>query len=502
MDRSFVIAQISDLHLDGSGRLLATVEALAEALGESMADVADVPDRILLITGDLVNDPTPHALDEALGAIASFRQTGLFTDIQAVAGNHDVKRPSRRGGRHDAYDYLHLPRTSKNVYYRQAGLDLLLLDSNSASLARLASGGVDERAYQALVTHSARLSIELAGSLGSTGRADYSEPAENLVRVLAMHHHPLPQATGEGKRFLGVPDEPLMYLAAPATFLEAATSLNVSLVLHGHRHVEGLARYSIPDPRTTRGSGEDFWRTIYVLSCPSSTGQGGDDAGFNIIHFGPVSAAGQPDYRFAISRYSRPRDGSRFRPLDSNLPDGVITLPVGRDLSRDPAVQSAIEIASYASLKRDQVLALARRLLSRRAFYDADGRSWADNLYTYLVTSHAWADLDGRFARSASKPDVAALAGVRAQLRRLIEQTADMLGIDRATLDELRADRLVNRDDLERRWPMLPREAADIEARARQRLQVLRDLNDQVKLLGLDLGLGGEMPPQGAGHPR
>lgn len=239
MDRSFVIVQISDLHLDGSGRLLATIEALAEALRERMADFSDVPDRILLITGDIVNDPTPRALDEALAVIASFRQTGLFTDIQAVAGNHDVKRPSQRGGRHDAYDYLHLPRTSKSVYYRQAGLDLVLLDSNRASLTTLASGNFDERAYHALVAQSARLSVELAGSMGSAGRADYSEPMENLVRVLALHHHPLPQATGEGKRFLGVPDEPLMYLAAPATFLEAATSLNVNLVLHGHRHVEG-----------------------------------------------------------------------------------------------------------------------------------------------------------------------------------------------------------------------------------------------------------------------
>ena len=308
MDRSFVIAQISDLHLDGSGRLLATIEALAEALRERMADFSDVPDRILLITGDLVNDPTPRALDEALAVVASFRQTGLFTDIQAVAGNHDVKRPSQRGGRHDAYDYLHLPRTSKSVYYRQAGLDLVLLDSNRASLTTLTSGNIDERAYNAMVAQSARLSVELAGSMGLSGRADYSEPVENLVRVLALHHHPLPQATGEGKRFLGIPDEPLMYLAAPATFLEAATSLNVNLVLHGHRHVEGLTRYSIPDPRAPRSGGEDFWRTIYVLSCPSSTGQSGDDAGFNIIHFAAASDAQRPEYGFAIARYSRPRN--------------------------------------------------------------------------------------------------------------------------------------------------------------------------------------------------
>ncbi|QOZ50780.1 metallophosphoesterase [Bradyrhizobium sp. CCBAU 53338] len=501
MDRSFVIAQISDLHLDGSGRLLATIETLTAALRERMAAFADVADRILLITGDLVNEPTPRALDEALAVLASLRQTGLFTDIQAVAGNHDVKRPGQRNGRYDVYDYLHLPRTSKSVYYRQAGLDLVLLDSNGASLTT-PDGTFDERAYHAMVARSARLSVELAGTAGSTGRADYFEPMDNLVRVLALHHHPLPQATGEGKRFLGVPDEPLMYLAAPATFLEAATSLNVTMVVHGHRHVEGLTRYSIPDPRASRSSGEEFWRTIYVLSCPSSTGQGGDDAGFNIIHFGPASEARRLEHRFTIARYSRPRNDGGFRPLDSNLPGGIISLAVGRDLSRDPAIQSAIEIASCTSLKRDQVLQLVRRLLSRPAFYDDSEQSWTDGLYTYLVTSHTFADIEGRFARSASMADVAVLAEVRALLRQLIGQSADMLGIDSATLDELRADRLVNRDDLSRRWPMLPRAAVDVAGRGHQRLQRLRDLDDQVKRLGLDLGLGGPMSPQGRGDLR
>ncbi len=502
MDRSFVIAHISDLHLDGSGRLSATIEILVDALRERMAAFADVPDRILLVTGDLVGDPTPLALDEALAVIASLRQTGLFTDIQAVAGNHDAKRPSQRGGRHDAYDYLHLPRTSKSVYYRQAGLDLVLLDSNGASLTTLANANIDERAYNAMVAQSARLSVELAGSIGSSGRADYSEPAENLVRVLALHHHPLPQATGEGKRFLGAADEPLMYLAAPATFLEAATSLNVSLVLHGHRHVEGLCRYSIPNPRATRSGGEDFWHTIHVLSCPSSTGQGGDDAGFNIIHFGPSSEVDRPDHRITIARYSRPRNDGEFSLLDSNLLDGLIRISLGQDLSRDPAIQSAIEIASCTSLKRDQVLAFVRRLLLRRAFYDDREQSGADSLHTYLVTSHALADLDGKFARSASKRDRAALAEVTALLRQLSGQSAELLGIDRMTLDELSADRLVSRDDLLRRWPELPREAVDAEAQAQQRRRLLADLNGQVKLLGLDLGLGGAMPPQGGGPLR
>jgi 3',5'-cyclic-AMP phosphodiesterase len=497
MDRSFVIVHISDLHLDGTGRLLATIETLNAAIRERMADFADVPDRILMITGDLVDDPTPRALDEALAVIASFRQTGLFTDIQAIAGNHDVKRPSQRAGRHDVYDYLHLPRTSKSVYYRQAGLDLVLLDSNRASITTLASGKLDEGAYNAMVADSARLSVELAGSLGSAGRADYAEPAENLVRVLALHHHPLPQATGEGKRFLGVPDEPLMYLAAPATFLEAATSLNVDLVLHGHRHVEGLTRYSIPDPRATSSeSGEALWRTIYVLSCPSSTGQAGDDAGFNVIHFGPMSHAGRMEYRFAIARYSRSRNDGVFRPLDSNLPHGVVRLPAGRDFSRDPAVQSAIEIDACTALKRDEVTAFARRLLLRRAFY-ADGEvDWANLLHVYLVTSHAWADLESKFPRSACKHDVEAASVATSVLRRLVEQSANVLGIDDFQLDELRARRLVNRDDLRRELPRVARPGIDVEVEAQQRLQLLRDLNEQAKALGLDPGLGGKVPPQ------
>jgi hypothetical protein len=493
MNRSFVIVQISDLHLDGSGRLLSAVETLSDAIRDKIADLSDVPDRILLITGDLVEDPTPSALAEALSVIATFRQTGMFTDIQAIAGNHDV-RPPGPGRRHDAYDYLHLPRTAKSIYYRQSGLDLVLLDSNGASLAK---GSVDQSAYNLTVAHSAKLSVELAGSLGAAGKADYAEPAENLVRVLALHHHPLPQATGEGKRFLGVPDEPLMYLASPATFLEAATSLNVNLVLHGHRHVEGLTRYSIPNPRATLNEdGEDFWRTIYVLSCPSSTGQAGDDAGFNVIHFGPSFYAGRSQYQFAIARYSRPRNNDGFEPLDNNLPYGIIRLPTGRDFSRDPAFQSAVEIASCATLKRDQVAALARRLLARRAFYDAIVPNWAHALYTYLVTSHAWEDISGKFARSGSACGVEPLTAVRLLLNRLIEQSAHVLGIEGPELDELRTKRLINQADLMRELPQMPREGINAHAERQQRLQLLRELNAQVEGLGLDLDLGGNPPAE------
>src|SRR2546430_10114926 len=64
----------------------------------------------------------------------------------------------------------------------------------------------------------------------------------------------------------------------------------------------------------------------------------------------------------SVARYSRPRNDGVFGPLDSNLPHGVIGLPAGRDFSRDPSVESAIEIDACTTLKRDQVAAFARRL--------------------------------------------------------------------------------------------------------------------------------------------
>ena len=90
---------------------------------------------------------------------------------------------------------------------------------------------------------------------------------------------------------------------------------------------------------------------------------------------------------------------------------------------------------------------------------------------------------------------VEAVAAVQALLHQLIGQSAELLGIDRAQLDELRANRLINRDSL-RSWPSMPREGVDVQGEDAERLELLRDLNQQALALGLDLDLGGAMPPE------
>jgi len=78
----------------------------------------------------------------------------------------------------------------------------------------------------------------------------------------------------------------------------------------------------------------------------------------------------------------------------------------------------------------------------------------------------------------------------------LIELSADVLGIDRVQLDELRTKRLLNRDDLRREWSGAPRAGIDVAEQVRRRLQLLRDLDGHVRAIGLELGLGGDPPPQ------
>jgi hypothetical protein len=52
MDRSFAIAHISDLHLDGSKERESKQQTLMPGLKEKMADFRAIPDRLVIIMGD------------------------------------------------------------------------------------------------------------------------------------------------------------------------------------------------------------------------------------------------------------------------------------------------------------------------------------------------------------------------------------------------------------------------------------------------------------------
>ncbi|MCP3393067.1 metallophosphoesterase [Bradyrhizobium sp. CCGB12] len=487
-DRSFVIVQISDLHLDGNGTYSGAVDVLVSTIREKMQRFEGASDRILLITGDLVDSPSASTFKEAKGAIEKFRATGTFTDIRAIAGNHDVKRMGLVFKNDAIYQELSLPRHSENKYYPNSGLDLVLLDSNGASFA--AKGEIQQATYDAIVANSHNLALGLKDSIPQRAGQEFA-----VMRVLALHHHPLPQAAGEGKTVFGIPDEPLMYLVSPATFLAAAISLECSLILHGHRHVQGLTRYSIPRHLSARAAeADEFWQDLYVLSCPSSTGHGGDDAGFNIIHLNSAFRNRRAQYTLEITRFNRSKNAGVFSAVDIGQPNGVIKLPIGRDIYRDPAFQVAVEMSANTEMKRAEAINYARKLLIRRAFYGSTESSWAHGLYTFLVTYHVWEDLLNKFTNAGFARDLDSFQKIRMRLQELISISSEVLGITGPELDNLRSKPLINHDRIIDDLPQNPAPGVDVTTAQKRRRAAIQAINAKMKELGVDLGLGAKAP--------
>jgi len=485
VNRSFVIVQISDLHLDGTREIRPRLDALFSSIAQRMQEFRSVPDRILLITGDIVDDPKPEAFREAEELLDRARGLEDFTDVAAVAGNHDVKRMGLIFKRDEAYERLKLPRGAKNRYYDKSGLDLVLLDSNGASFAK---GRVGRDSYDGFVESAAKLNLELKQAVENRAGQEFKEPSRSIVRVIALHHHPLPLAPSEGKTVYGIPDEPFTYLTSPATFLTAAISVDASLILHGHQHVNGLARYSVPNPwASTSEISDEFWKTLYVLACPSSTGKD-CEAGFNIVQFGPVHSFGRISYRYDITRYIRRNNAGAFEPLDS-CPSGLLHLPVGKDYHRDPAIQILIELSSTQHPSREEVLNYAKRLLRRRAFYADIEQSWPHATFAYGLTHRAWVALQSKFDQATTRQDQALARQIASFLYELVELCGQTLGLDGYELDELRR----HLDDQEKFLPSIRRvpapgiDATDADAK---RIALVRRINQVMVDLGEDLGLG------------
>jgi hypothetical protein len=292
----------------------------------------------------------------------------------------------------EAYQRLRLPRHSESKYYPKSGLDLVLVDSNDG--ASFAKGNIDNRTYDQMVAKSA----DLAADLKQKKITSREPEGDAIVRVLALRHHPLPQATGEGKRVLGIPDEPLMYLVSPATFLEAAISIDVGLVLHGHRHVQGLTRYSIPDPSNSK-----VWHDVYILACPSSTGARADYAGFNIIFCQPKLGNRTLGIDFKVTRFIRPKNVGAFKVVDfAPKTLGVITLPLRRRRPfLDPAFEVSHEVFESVRIERKQALRLTSKLLDREAFRDTFDKSWDVALYVHIVSHQTFEKLLEKFSKTA-----------------------------------------------------------------------------------------------------
>lgn len=266
------IAHISDLHINRSvdrGVVLDMLESL----------LAKVKPDVLIVSGDLANQPFPWQMKRAARRVQKIvKACGCKTHV-VIPGNHDYKVGGNVGlGR--------LSRIPFELYFRQDGLTrgfwwrlgeglrlagcalwpwsdalreppftvnleeegISIFAVNSNTLAEMmAAGQVVARDLQALYRQ--------------IDRAQGSPDLAFAYRIALVHHHPAPLADTPEDLPAHVQDSFMMFYNA-GLFVRELSRRDFNLVLHGHRHVAGFLRLGCEFP--------DKGRTVLPIASAGS----------------------------------------------------------------------------------------------------------------------------------------------------------------------------------------------------------------------------------------
>ena len=369
--REFTLVHLSDLHI---GKASAdSLRILSVGLRMALGDVPPSLPRLLIITGDITDSPTGRNLKEAREFIDSL--SSLFKATVVVPGNHDLKRLFGSFLRSSRFE---LAFAEEPVCLdRELGVHLIGVNSTRSRFAR---GRVTAAEHDGMV-------IEYYKSEANDIAA---EERRGFLRIVGLHHHPLPLAAGEDKRVLGdITDEEYMYLESPARFLDACVSCDVSIILHGHRHVAGLVRYSTEVHGASIAEGEDLWSNLYVVSCPSSTGQT-CDAGFNVLSF----HLGRCGTYCDLERYRRLNNQGQFETVRTSRGNHKCRLALWPGLSRDVRIDVKEKVQSLPTddAGESELFPLAKELFNRDVFHFSRHHDWPRAVYTYGITRQIWCE--------------------------------------------------------------------------------------------------------------
>ncbi len=227
------ILHLSDLHFE------ATESDGETTRWEELTNAAkrEQPD-LIVVTGDLVNSPTHRAYGRAkefLLALCEAVRVIPAESLRVVPGNHDYRFWGlglslgfvRRRYQHYFGQYTcgthFLFRTPHRADQQIA---IYCLDTNGGSGIALADGLV-------LPEHLTKCAEFLA-----------VPDVKQSYSVVLMHHHPAPLPRADDAS--GVRIEQTMILRNAATVIDRLLHEGADLVLHGHKHWEGITRISMP----------------------------------------------------------------------------------------------------------------------------------------------------------------------------------------------------------------------------------------------------------------
>ena len=237
----------------------------------------------MLVTGDLFHTPNDAFLNKYLEFRADFQRI-IPKPMIVIPGNHDV----REGGRGK----------QRFEFITDVGWQPLVVDDdiecvffcfNSAEKGpRFARGSVSDEQMKRLGT-SFNEERELR-------RRQKMPDIDAYSKVALVHHHPFPYGTVPTARYDAVlrkitgDEDTFTRFERASNFVSWCAEKEVSLILHGHKHVAHHVQASIDK--------NGHKKSIVVIGCGSTTGAEKSPLSYDVISLNPITR------KWAVTFYS------------------------------------------------------------------------------------------------------------------------------------------------------------------------------------------------------
>jgi hypothetical protein len=222
-----ILVHLSDLHF-GRKEALSKAALLLTHLNRKLRNT----DRVV-ITGDILMSPSKGVGTKDEGGVAgdayNIFHAGLCVGLDehpiVIPGNHDVRW--RGCGARQLESLVELFDRCPNVIADKGSQTLFFcFNSNYTADPVLARGEIDDAQIERI-------------SLDFESKAQIDPGIRNMLKVALIHHHPFSWVKPDGgflrRRYRKV-EEKTLILNNPENFLKWCADMDVSIILHGHKH--------------------------------------------------------------------------------------------------------------------------------------------------------------------------------------------------------------------------------------------------------------------------
>jgi 3',5'-cyclic AMP phosphodiesterase CpdA len=234
----------------------------------------------VVITGDLIDNPA-NPDDPAFAEFKEFRRwltKESGADVIVIPGNHDQRWHGNKfaffGNRRDMLADLHWSQVIADHTLRSV---FLCFDSSRRGLA--ATGEITDAQME-----DVKQEFETQSALDPRLR--------QYLKIALLHHHPFPYVPG-GERIIqrvlahiNLTEDSFLKLTDRDKFAKWCAKNEISLMLHGHKHIE---RHHVEEVSYSDVMGGTLMKQVHAIGCGTSLGAEGAPISYNLLTLDPDS---------------------------------------------------------------------------------------------------------------------------------------------------------------------------------------------------------------------